>query len=194
MNSNCFARLIYLIRSDLWRYAGRAGLLTFLKSLLLGVGFKYSFWMRLDGYFSGKSKFWLMPKILTKLILHHYMFKFGISIAGMTDIGPGFYIGHFSNIVISPYARIGANCNISQGCTIGRSNRGKRKGTPTLGDNVYIGPGAKLFGNITIGNNVAIGANAVVNKDVPDNAVVAGIPAEVISYGGSEGMVNKTDY
>ena len=55
-------------------------------------------------------------------------------------------------------------------------------GAPTIGDNCIIYPGAKIFGKITIGNNVVIGANAVVNKDVPDNAIVAGVPARIIRY------------
>lgn len=59
---------------------------------------------------------------------------------------------------------------------------------------MYIGPGAKMFGSIKIGNNVAIGANCVVTKDIPDNAVVVGIPGKVISYEGSNGYVNRTDY
>ena len=73
-------------------------------------------------------------------------------------------------------------------------NRGKKKGYPQLGDNVYIGPGAKIIGAIRIGNNVAIGANCVVTKDIPDNAVVVGIPGKVISNQGSVGYVNRTDY
>ena len=63
-----------------------------------------------------------------------------------------------------------------------------------IGDNVYIGPGAKIFGNIRIGSNVAIGANCVVNEDIPDDAVVVGILGRVISYNGSFGYVNNTDY
>ena len=59
---------------------------------------------------------------------------------------------------------------------------------PTFGNNVYIGPGAKIFGKITIGDNVAIGANAVVNKDVPSNVTVGGIPARIISNKGSNGL------
>ena len=70
--------------------------------------------------------------------------------------------------------------------------RGERAGIPTVGDNVYIGPGAKMFGKIVIGNNVAIGANAVVTRDVPENAVVVGIPARVISFEGSKGYINQT--
>ena len=75
--------------------------------------------------------------------------------------------------------------------TIGQSNRGDRRGVPTIGSRVYIGPGAKIIGNIQIGNNVAIGANAVVTKDVPDNAVVAGIPARIISMDGADGYVDR---
>ena len=74
------------------------------------------------------------------------------------------------------------------------ANRGVRKGYPVIGDNVYIGPGAKVIGNVYVGNNVAIGANCVVTKNVPDNSVVVGIPGNVISSKGSTGYVNRTDY
>lgn len=57
-----------------------------------------------------------------------------------------------------------------------------------------IGPDAKIMGNIKVGDNAAIGANAVVTKNVPDNAVVVGVPAKVISYNGSEGYINRMDY
>ena len=86
---------------------------------------------------------------------------------------------------------IGDNVNISQGVTIGQTNRGKRKGVPVIGNGVYIGPGAKVIGKVTIGNNVAIGANAVVTEDVPDNACVAGVPAKIVSMNGAEGYVNR---
>jgi serine O-acetyltransferase len=77
--------------------------------------------------------------------------------------------------------------------TIGLSNRGEGKiGAPIIGDNVFIGPGAKLFGNITIGNNVAIGANTVITKDIPDNSVVVGSQSKIISSKGSSGYVNHT--
>jgi len=91
-------------------------------------------------------------------------------------IGEGFYIGHFGGIIISPLARIGINCNISQGVTIGISGNGDKRGVPTIGDNVYIGAGAIIIGKITIGNNVRIGANAVVHKDIPDNSTVVVYP------------------
>lgn len=78
-------------------------------------------------------------------------------------------LGHKLNgIVIAAEAKIGYNCFISHQVTIGRS----KGGVPTIGDNVYIGPGAKIFGNIKIGNNVRIGANCVVFEDVPDNSTI----------------------
>jgi serine O-acetyltransferase len=67
-------------------------------------------------------------------------------------------------------------------------------GYPILGDNVYIGPGAKIIGGIKIGNNVAIGANCVVTKNIPDNSVVVGIPGRVISQDGVTGYIDNIDY
>lgn len=96
----------------------------------------------------------------------------GIEIPRSTKIGPGFYIGHFGGITISSAATIGANCNISQGVTIGVSGQGERMGAPAIGRDVYIASGAKLFGKICVGSNSKIGANAVVSRDVPDNAIV----------------------
>lgn len=71
---------------------------------------------------------------------------------------------------------------------------GKYPGTPTIGNNVYLGPGSFILGGIKIGNNVAIGANTVVNKPVPENAVIVSSPGEIISYKGSEDYIVNTDY
>ena len=110
----------------------------------------------------------------------------GIEISRQARIGPGFYIGHFGGITISPQATIGADCNISQGVTIGVSGEGEKWGAPLIGNNVYLAAGAKLFGKIRIGNNVKIGANAVVYKDVPDNALVVVDPGfKIISFKGN---------
>ena len=83
-------------------------------------------------------------------------------------------------IVINHKSIIGKNCNLSQGVTIGRTFRGNKKGVPIIGDNVFIGPGAVIIGNINVGNNVAVGANCVVLKDVPDHAVVVGVPGTIL--------------
>lgn len=117
--------------------------------------------------------------------------RFGLQICEATDIGPGFYLGHFGNIVINPAARIGADVNISQGVTIGQTNRGSRKGAPTIGDRVWIGPNAIVVGRVEIGNDALIAPGAYVNFDVPPNAVAAGNPASVRSFRSSSGYVNN---
>jgi serine O-acetyltransferase len=126
--------------------------------------------------------------------LHSMSIRFGITLPLETLVGPGFYIGHFGGIVIHQDVRVGRDCNISQGVTLGLASRGKLFGCPVIGDRVYIGPGAKMFGKISVGNDAAIGANAVVTKDVPAGAVVVGMPARVISTAGSEGYICNTHY
>ena len=85
---------------------------------------------------------------------------------------------------------MGEFCNLSQGVTIGQAGRGGEQYSPVIGDRVYIAPGVKIFGKVMIGNDVAIGANAVVTKDLPDNAVAVGIPAKIVSYDSSGDFVN----
>ncbi len=110
----------------------------------------------------------------------------GIELPRGARVGPGLYIGHFGGITISPAAIIGLNCSVSQGTTIGISGTGDRQGVPTIGDDVFIAPGARLFGKINVGNNVKIGANAVIYRDIPDNAVVVLDPGfKIISYKGN---------
>jgi serine O-acetyltransferase len=110
------------------------------------------------------------------------------------QIEPGLYIVNFGGIFVNPQTIIGKNCNISQSVIIGPTNRGQQKGCPIIGDNVFIGPGALIAGRIKVGNNVAIGGNAVVTKNIPDNAVVIGNPGVIVSYKGSQGYINRTEY
>lgn len=101
--------------------------------------------------------------------------------------GPGLRINHFGNIVVNTSARVGMWCDIHQGVNIGNNpSSDGRLLVPTIGDNVWIGPGAKVFGGISVGSGVAIGANAVVNKSVGDNVTVAGIPSKIVSDEGTE--------
>jgi serine O-acetyltransferase len=97
-----------------------------------------------------------------------------------STIGAGLFIQHGFSTIISAES-IGQNCWINQQVTIGYSNVTDR---PTIGDNVRITAGAKVFGNITIGNNSIIGANAVVFKDVPPNCTVVGVPAHIVKRDG----------
>ena len=190
-------------RADLYRHTGETAWSHLLTNLLFSDGgerfsdgVKYVFYFRLCRYLKSQRPrlvFWPLYRIAMR-VFTHYKYKFGCSIPHSTSIGRGLYIGHIRDIVINERAVIGDNCNISQGVTIGQANRGRRKGTPVIGRNVYIGPGAKIVGAVQVGDHVAIGANCVVTDDVPDYAVVVGVPGRVISFEGSAGYVNRTDY
>ncbi|GAB4130691.1 serine O-acetyltransferase [Thermopirellula anaerolimosa] len=189
-----FREYAYLVWSDLYRIFGRLQWKTLVWCILFGEAFQYIFWLRTCAYTKSHPLLKCTAYPFAYLMLRRLRYIFGISIPIDTPIGSGFYIGHFGGIVVHNRCVIGKNCNLSHGVTLGQANRGPRKGWPVIGDNVYIGPGAKIIGRVAIGNNVAIGANCVVTKDIPDNAVVVGIPGKVISFEGSYGYVNRTDY
>ena len=117
-----------------------------------------------------------LPKLVTLLIFLIYNSK----IPYQAKIGKGTTFGYGGiGVVVHSSAVIGDNCRVAQQVTIGGGNS-QYPGVPIIGNNVRIAKGAIVFGGITIGNNVTIGANAVVNKPVPDNAIVAGVPAKII--------------
>lgn len=114
---------------------------------------------------------------------YHYFFylrlsyKLGFQIPPHTiEYGVRFY--HWGTIIITSDAKIGRNCTIYPGVTVGKNYKGALK----IGDNCFLGLGSKVLGDVRIGNNVMILANAVVTKDIPDNCIVAGIPAKIIRY------------
>lgn len=114
------------------------------------------------------------------LLYIHFAYKYGFQIPLHTQIGEGFYIGHFGTVVINRNAIIGNNCNIAHNVTIGQTNKGSKKGVPQIGNKVWIGTGSVLVGNIKIGDNVLIAPNSYVNFDVPPNSLVLGNPGQVI--------------
>lgn len=174
------------IRADLYRYDGLSGKWGFFKGLFI-PGFRYSYLLRKAARKSKYSLMWLIYNYL----LRRYSFKYGFQIPSRTQIGEGFYIGHFGNIVINPDAKIGKNCNIAPCTTIGQTYRGKRKGNPIIGDNVWIGTNSVIVGKIQIGDNVLIAPCSYVNFDVPDNSIVLGNPAKIIEKeNATEGYIN----
>jgi serine O-acetyltransferase len=100
-------------------------------------------------------------------------------------IGPGLRIFHTGDFLhVKKNCQIGKNCTLLPGVVIGNKNLDEDGSWVIIGDNCYLGLGAKIFGKVTIGNNVVIGANSVVLKDIPDNCVVSGIPAKIIKRDG----------
>lgn len=147
------------------------------KKLFKGLrskGFKYMFFLRLKKHANP------FVRIFASLMVWLLMYRYGFQIPSSTPINGGFFIGHFGTIVISVNARIGKNCNIAHGCTIGAA-RGKNEGAPQIKDYVWIGTGAVIVGHVTIGNNVMIAPNAFVNFDVPDHSIVIGNPGKIIA-------------
>lgn len=179
-----------LMQADLHRYEG-SGRLKWLKLFLFNAGFKYIALVRIVGYLkvARAFRFWLYP--FAKLVLMHYRHLYGMAIAEYADIGPGLFVTRFGGIYLNGDSILGANVNLSPLILLGQTNRGKTIGSPVIGNRVFIASGARITGAITLGDDIAIGANAVVVKDAPDGAVLAGIPAKVLSQAGSEGYINR---
>ena len=117
-----------------------------------------------------------IPKLITLLIFLVYNSK----VPYQAKIGKGTKLGYGGiGVVIHKDSVIGNNCMIAQHVTIGGGNS-RYPGLPVIGDNVHISHGAIVFGGISIGDNVEVGANAVVCKPVPDNVIVAGVPAKIL--------------
>lgn len=120
---------------------------------------------------------WRILKRVNWLLLNSLGARLGFTIPPNV-FGEGLYITHYGTIVVNPKARVGKNCVINVCVNIGQDDKG---GTPTIGDNCFIGPGAKIFGPIVLGDNVKIGANAVVNKSFPEgNCTLVGVPARKV--------------
>ncbi len=125
-------------------------------------------WFRFGGWCKRK-RIPGLPGIIQRRIMRHY----GLEILIGSDIGGGLYVPHPVGCVIAP-ARMGRNCSVIAAVTIGMRNEWE---FPMIGDNVFIGAGARVLGGIRVGDNAVIGANAVVVRDVPASATAVGIPA-----------------
>jgi len=137
--------------------------------------FRNLFYARIGRYnrFLGKLVLYLAKKVYKPIE------TFGFS--EPMDVGPGFFVRVAFGTVVGA-EKIGENCWLNPGVTLGYKD--ESGGMPVLGNNVYIGAGAKILGHITIGDNVVVGANAVVTRNVPSNCTVAGIPARIIKRDG----------
>lgn len=121
---------------------------------------------------------------LPRFISQFTRFITGIEIHPGAEIGKGFFIDHGMGVVIGETSVIGNNVTFYQGVTLGGTGKEKGKRHPTLGNNIVVGAGAKILGNITIGDNSYIGSNAVIIKDVPSNSTVVGVPGRITKQDG----------
>ena len=168
------------IRSDCFRYVGRADTFSIVKLYLLNRTFRWQVAFRLC---HGKGVLKFAGLVLWKI---NRTRRF-IQIPRETNIGLGLYIGHAGPVIVNRTAVIGNNCNLSQFTTIGSVH----DKAAVIGDNVYIGPNVCIVEDVCIGNNVTIGAGSVVTKDIPDDATAAGNYAKVIHYKNVGKLVNK---
>ena len=123
---------------------------------------------------------WHVP-MLPRLVSHISRFLTGIEIHPGAKIGEGFFIDHGMGVVIGETSVIRDNVTLYQGVTLGGTSHRRAKRHPTLGNNVTVGVGAQLIGNITIGDNSKVGAGSVVLSSVPSNATVVGVPGRVVA-------------
>jgi serine O-acetyltransferase len=130
--------------------------------------------------------------LIPRIISHLSRFLTGIEIHPGAQLGRGVVIDHGMGVVIGETAVLGDYCLIYQGVTLGGTGKEMGKRHPTLGENVVVGAGAKVLGNLQIGNNVRIGAGSVVLRDVPSDCTVVGIPGRIVYREGSK--VNPLDH
>lgn len=122
-----------------------------------------------------------------EVVNHRLAARLGFTIP-KNVFGPGLHIVHYGTIVVHPDVRVGRNCRLHPSTSIGDYN-----GVPQLGDDVYLGPGAKIYGPVTLGDNVAVGANAVVNRSFGSNVTLGGVPARIVAEKGAreQGVFGK---
>ncbi len=118
--------------------------------------------------------------VLLNPLRKHLSTKYGLNLGNGNNIGSGLYLGHAYGINVNPGVIIGKNCALHKGCTLGQENRGKRKGCPTLGNDVWVGINSMIVGRVTIGDHVLIAPCSFVNCDVPANSIVVGNPCKII--------------
>ena len=133
-------------------------------------------------------------KFLSRLLSQIARWQTGIEIHPGATIGRGIFIDHGTGVVIGETSVIGQNVTLFQGVTLGGTGKEKGKRHPTLGNNVVVGAGAKILGNIRLGDNVSVGANAVVLEDVPPNSTVVGVPGRIARREGRKFSGVNIDY
>lgn len=161
-----------IVYKDLYRIDGKKGFRNLMSFVFRKMDFRWILYFRL--YQSRKRH------LMTRWLLRRCSLKTGIQIGWQTKIGEGLRLVHCGDIAVNNEVKIGRNCTMYQGVTIGMEFRGKRRGNPVIGDNVWIGSNACIVGKISIGDDVLIAPLSFVNFDVPSHSIVIGNPAKII--------------
>ena len=183
-----------LLRSDCYRYTRSTSWRAVIGAYQHMPGFRFLCWWRMLQALRGggrEHRGWLRNLVfrVVEFKTLRVGYRFGFDIPVTVRLGRGTKFGHFGGVVMSSKVELGENCLVSHSVTIGRIPRGKRAGTPRVGDRVYIGTGSVITGGIVVGNDSLIAPNTFVNFDVPDSAVVLGSPGKVVSRNGSGGYI-----
>lgn len=152
-----------------------------LEILFLYQGFHALVYYRISHFFYMK-RFFFLARWISQIARS----MTGIEIHPGARIGKGFFVDHGMGVVIGETAVVGDNVLLYQGVTLGGTGLEQGKRHPTIGNNVVIGAGAKVLGNITVGDNSYVGANAVVIKDVPPNSTIVGVPGKITKQDGKK--------
>lgn len=185
-----FKRFLERSKSDLYRYNGARGVVGFLRVWWREPGFRLVCHMRLCRALRETPATRWGVYHLVKFFYGRSCVRYGVYLDPSMELGGGLFLPHPCAIIVNRRVAIGANCNLSQGVTIGVGNRGSYPGVPIIGNRVFIGPGAVILGGISVGDGAAIGANAVATRPVEAGAVAVGSPARSISGEGSAGYIN----
>lgn len=145
--------------------------------VFLYPSFKVKLYYKISHFLYKRKRF-----LIARIISEKAKRKTGIEIHPGATIGKNLFIDHGMGVVIGETCIIGDNVTLFHGVTLGGTGKEKGKRHPTIGNNVFIGSGAKILGNITIGNSVKIGANSVILESIPDNVTVVGIPGKIIKH------------
>jgi serine O-acetyltransferase len=166
------------LKCDLARYSRNGEVFNKLKICLVSHSFHMVLLYRMGSFF---SKVPVIGSFVRVIIEYFLRVVYASDISLRSNIGPGLVIMHGHDIVIGGDVRIGMNCKILNGVTLGNKDTELDVNQqPILGDNVVIGSGAKILGSIEVGDNVIIGANSVIIKDIPSNVTVAGVPGRIV--------------
>lgn len=173
-----------LFKSDYFRATGKEWKTYKIIRLKNNIGLRYLLYLRGEQQ-SSKG----FVSYIYRFLRMHVQRKYGLDINSM-NIGKGLFVGHAHNISINSQAVIGENVCVTSGVTIGKDFRGKRKGAPVIGNQVFCGANSTIVGKIVIGSDVLIAPNTFVNMDVPSHSIVIGVPGKIIhKYNATDGFI-----